>query len=261
MAEVPVTVAPRQLISITVSKLPDNTRYHENRGSFDVTGAELELQYDYGEPEHILITASMVKGFDNRRAGECQIEVQYEGLATHFNVDIIPQQLLGITITKMPDKVDYAPGETFEKEGLVVSGFYDSGILEPLRSYAIEPDRPLTESDVAILISSMDKTAVIPIKVAEMFRKKVEQLEWTLPTDMEFGAVPHAGPDLGTPPPTDKEFRIPRFEDMRFEAPRPEEPIAPAAPPVTEPEKPKRKKGSFWGQKLFYPSLDKNRDS
>ena len=75
-------------------------------------------------------------------------------------------------ITQMPEKTDYAPGESFDAKGMIVSGFYDSGMIEPIRSYAISPDRPLQEGDVAILISSVDKTAVVPIKVGEMFRPK-----------------------------------------------------------------------------------------
>lgn len=260
-AEFPVTVSPRQLISIHVSKMPDKMQYRENRDSFDVTGAELELRYDYGEPDYIPITAHMVRGFDNRRAGECQIEVQHEGLATHFNVDIIPQQLLGITITQMPNRVDYAPGETFDKEGLVVSGFYDSGILEPLRSYNIDPDRPLAESDVAILVSSMDKTAVIPIKVAEMFRKKVEEPEWTAPDTLTFEDSPIEGippaptpePDMGFLPNSD--FGLPSAPEV------PGFDFTPAPPPAPEPEPEKpKKKTSFWGRKLFYPSLGEERD-
>lgn len=281
VAEFAITVSPRQLVGIQVSKLPDNIHYHENRGNLDVTGAELELQYDYGDPEYIPITPRMVRDFDNSRAGECQIEVQYEGLAAHFNVDIIPQQLLGITITQMPNRVDYAPGETFEADGLVVSGFYDSGILEPLRSYAISPDRPLMEGDVAILVTALDKTAIIPIKVAEMFRKKVEQPEWTIPGTVTDIAPEVFGKDIKQPVPgIDPAVALPgSIAGPAYETPKPEEPVFPIEPPPVhddgflpdlgfgfqmpppeppkEPEKPK-KKGGFWGQRLFYPPINKD---
>ena len=274
VSQVAVSVTPRQLMSISVCKLPNKIQYRENREQLDITGAELELSYDYGEPIKIPIESDMVKGFDNRRAGECQVEVQYQGLAANFTVDILPQQLLGITITQMPEKLDYAPGEMFDKKGLVVSGFYDSGILEPLRSYAVEPDRPLTESDVAILISSMDKTAVIPIKVAEMFRPKLEQpIDWDTLSDQDSAEPPPAEPLI-----------IPPVEPMPAPEPEPEsEPQIPAAgpgflpdptmgfgippepmldmSPKQEPEKkPEQKKSSFWGRRLFYPSTSKYQD-
>lgn len=169
-ARLPITVAPRQLMRIQMKNLPRKTQYKENLEQLEVDGAELELDFDFGDPVVVPVSQAMVKGFDNRRAGECRIEVQYRGLATEFSVDILPQTLLGITVTQMPDKLDYAPGELFDPKGLVVSGFYDSGLMEPLRSYAVEPDRPLQEGDVAVLITCMTKTTVIPIKVAEMFR-------------------------------------------------------------------------------------------
>lgn len=169
-ALVPITVAPRQLMRIQMKSLPRKTQYKENLEQLEVDGAELELEFDYGDPVVVPVSSAMVKGFDNRRAGECKVEVQYRGLATEFSVDILPQTLLGITVTQMPEKLDYAPGELFDRKGLVVSGLYDSGRMEPLRSFSVEPDRPLRETDVAVLITCMTKTTVIPIKVSEMFR-------------------------------------------------------------------------------------------
>ena len=70
VSQVAVSVVPRQLMAISVCKLPNKTQYRENRERLDITGAELELSYDYGEPIKIPIESDMVKGFDNRRAGE-----------------------------------------------------------------------------------------------------------------------------------------------------------------------------------------------
>ena len=239
-ASLPITVAPRQLMGIKVCKLPDKTQYKERLEQLDVAGAELELDYDYGDPVVIPIESHMVKGFDNRRAGECRVEVQYQGLAAEFPVDILPQMLLGIIVTQMPERLDYAPGEAFDPKGLAVSGFYDGGVMDPLRSYAISPDRPLEQGDVAILISSMDKTAVIPIKVAEMFRAKPEEpLEWEAP-------IPEPEP------PTREPFVTVPAEDASSLF---------GAPPRQEPEEEPRKKGGagFWGRKLFPPNTSRYR--
>lgn len=272
VSQVAVSVVHRQLMAISVCKLPNKTQYRENRERLDITGAELELSYDYGEPIIIPIESDMVKGFDNRRAGECQVEVQYQGLAANFTVDILPQQLLGITITQMPEKLDYAPGEMFDKKGLVVSGFYDSGILEPLRSYAVEPDRPLTESDVAILISSMDKTAVIPIKVAEMFRPKLEQpIDWDTLSDQDSAEPSPAEPLIIPPveqipvPEPEPEPQLPAtgpgfLPDPTMGFGIPPEPTLDMSPKQESEKKLEQKKSSFWGRRLFYPSISKYQD-
>lgn len=141
---------------IQMKNLPRKTQYKENLEQLEVDGAELELDFDFGDPVVVPVSQAMVKGFDNRRAGECRIEVQYRGLATEFSVDILPQTLLGITVTQMPDKLDYAPGELFDPKGLVVSGFYDSGLMEPLRSYAVDQIVPCG-GRCAVLITCMTK--------------------------------------------------------------------------------------------------------
>lgn len=269
-----ISVAPRQLMSIRVCKLPNKMQYKERLEQLDITGAELELNYDYGDPVKVPIENYMVKGFDNRRAGECRVEVQYQGLITEFTVDILPQTLLGIMITQMPEKVDYAPGESFDKKGLVVSGFYDSGAIEPLRSYAISPDRPLKAGDVAILITSMDKTAVVPIKVSEMFRPKISDPQpWetiekgepiSTPDTFEFDRSP-AYPAQGTDPfgsyqqkpPAGGQVGFIPYEDPSALFGRSSQQEEPQGSAHDEPEK---KKGrGFWGKKLFPPNTSKYR--
>ena len=280
---VPITVAPRQLMRIRMHTLPRKTQYKENLEQLEVDGAELELEFDFGDPVVIPVSSAMVKGFDNRRAGECKVEVQYRGLATEFSVDILPQTLLGITVTQMPDKTDYGPGDRFDPKGMVISGLYDSGRMEPLRSYSVEPDRPLREGDMAVLVTCMTKTTVIPIKVAEMFRPAAPSLEpqaWEEFSRPQQPAAPQA--PGGYQPPSG--FQMPGG----FEAP----PAAPAAPqsggfappaaakgggfmpqdeasflfgpppgqePKPEPEEPKKKSGGFWGRKLFQPNTAKYR--
>jgi len=261
----PISVAPRQLMNIRVCKLPNKTQYKERLEQLDVTGAELELDYDYGDPVQIPIEGHMVKGFDNRRAGECKVEVQYQGLATDFSVDILPQTLLGIMITQMPEKTDYAPGDNFDPKGMVVSGFYDSGIMEPLRSYAVSPNRPLQEGDVAILITSVDKTAVVPIKVGEMFRPKPQDPQpWEpigqplMQPPSDSGQASEIGFDLFGSQAQNPPVRDPGMGFMPIE-----DPSGLFGGPPKQEEQPsdtqRKKSSSFWGKKLFPPNTSKFR--
>lgn len=172
--ELAIGVTPRQLTGIQVSKLPDKTKYLEGKDKLDLRGTELQLNYNYGEPLFIPATAEMAHGFDNRTVGEYKVELQYSGFYTTFSVEILPAQLIGLLISKQPDKTDYAPGEIFNKQGMLVSGFYSNGTILPVSSYMITPDGPLAETDVAVVVVNMDKSAVVPIRVAEMFRKKEE---------------------------------------------------------------------------------------
>lgn len=171
-AEIPLVVMPRQLQSIEMCQLPYQTKYMERKDALCVTGGKVQLNYNFGEPNVIPLTNDMVHGFDNRSVGPCKLEVQYEGFLSSFSVEIIPAQLLGILIAQKPDRTEYAPGELFDKTGLQVSGFYSNGLMQRIQSYLITPQRPLVESDVAIVITSMDKSAIIPIRVSDVYKQQ-----------------------------------------------------------------------------------------
>lgn len=194
--ELAIGVTPRQLAGIQVSKLPDKTRYLEGKDMLDLRGAELQLNYNYGEPLFIPATAEMAHGFDNRTVGECKVELQYSGFYTTFSVEILPAQLIGLLISKPPYKTDYAPGEKFNKHGMLVSGFYSNGTILPISSYMITPDGPLTEKDVAVVIVSMDKSAVVPIRVAETFRDKEEPEPVPAVEDSQTPTEPQPAQDM-----------------------------------------------------------------
>lgn len=232
-AEIPISVTPRQLSGIELIKGPNKTQYLERKDLLDVEGAEIQLNYNYGESVTIPVTADMVHGYDNRQAGECPVEVQYKGFVTTFLVTVIPQQLIGIFISNMPVRTSYAPGELFSRTGLVVSGFYNNGLIHPVEGYTIVPDRPLMEGDAAVVITSMDKTAIVPIRVSEGV-----QAESPGQTDM-------GGPAEWQP----SGFAASINPSISVEE------DAPLYPEETSEEAPKKWSAlSSWASKLLYPS-------
>lgn len=235
--DIPIGVNPRQITGIFVERMPDKVKYLEKKETIKADGGQLRLEYNFGDPSVIEITNDMLCGFDNRQAGECVVEVQYKGFTTKLSVEITPQQLIGLLVTKMPDRTIYAPGEKFDPTGMTVSGFYNNGLLQPVTSYAILPDRPLEERDVAVTIGNMDKTAVIPIAVSEQYRAPEPEIpleEFVQQVEADLNKATAA--PVATPPPT----------------------FAPPSP-VPEPEKPADKGIAALGKRLFYPSVSKLR--
>lgn len=229
--DVPIGVNPRQITGIFIKRLPDKVKYLEKKDTIEAAGGLLGVEYNFGTAAVIDITKEMLHGFDNRRAGECVVEVQYKGFTTTFSVEITPQQLIGLLITKMPNRTTYAAGEQFDPTGLAVSGFYNNGLLQPITSYAIMPERPLEEQDVAVTIWNMDKTAVIPISVDEQYRTPVKEKsieEFVQEVEIEINKQTCSIP---SPPPS----------------------------PPPEPEKTEGKGITSWGKRLFYPSASKLR--
>ena len=125
---------------------------------------------------------------------------------------------------------------------------------------------------MAILISSMDKTAVIPIKVAEMFRPKLEQpIDWDTLSDQDSAEPPPAEPLIIPPveqipvPEPEPEPQLPAtgpgfLPDPTIGFGIPPEPTLDISPKQEPEKKPEQKKSSFWGRRLFYPSTSKYQD-
>ena len=58
-----------------------------------------------------------------------------------------------IEITKMPDRMVYAPGETFDPTGMVVTAVYANGKSRDVTAYVTFPTEPLTEQDTLVTIT------------------------------------------------------------------------------------------------------------
>ena len=140
---------------------------------------------------------------------------------------------------------------------------------------------------MAILISSVDKTAVVPIKVGEMFRPKpAEPQPWETVSQTPNPTVPPAEP-LAADPPSGLSETPSGFNDLfsssnslfggardkspastpgfGFMPPEEETPLFGVTSsnmnkkPEAEHEPEEKKKSGFWGRKLFGPNTSKFR--
>ena len=86
-----VTVAPKSLTSIAVTRQPNRSVYQEGE-AFDAAGLEVTAYYnnDTSEP----ITGYTLSGFDSSVLGEQRITVTYQGFTTSFVVTVRSQTTL-----------------------------------------------------------------------------------------------------------------------------------------------------------------------
>lgn len=79
------------------------------------------------------------------------------------------QTLSGIEITTMPSKLSYAPGESFDESGMVVSAIFSDGSKTEITDYTVEPGGALAEGTTEVVISYTfggdTKTASVPVTV------------------------------------------------------------------------------------------------
>lgn len=161
----PVTVTPRSVEAISVSNMPNKLSYKQDVEDFDASGGKVLIIYNNGTSDYVDMNRTVIDNFDNSVAGDCYVQISYEGCTTSFKVNVIPKTLLGISITNMPKNTVFKVGDFFTAEDMVITAFYDNGTTEVLKHYAVLPNSILTENMNSVVISYDDKTAILPIKV------------------------------------------------------------------------------------------------
>lgn len=164
-AEVAVTVYEKKLESIAIAQTPTMTEYMQGKGIFSPKGGLLLLVYTDGASETIPLEKADITGFSNQTAGENELTVSYENLKTTLVVIIQPRLLMGLTVSALPSKVQYAEGECFDPSGISVTGIYNNGDTEAIQAFTYKPQGPLSKNDCLIIISFMNKDAIVPIGV------------------------------------------------------------------------------------------------
>ena len=83
--------------------------------------------------------------------------------------DPAAKTLSKIEVTKQPDKVEYAVGETFSKTGMVVTATYSDNSSKSVSNYQVTPSGALAKTDTKVTIkyteSSVTKEAEVTIAV------------------------------------------------------------------------------------------------
>ena len=132
------------LKSISVTKTPSKTEYLQYEENLNNAGGELTLTYSDGTTETIPLTNANIAVLDNDNTtlGSNQIVVQYNGLETTYNVDIVESEpdaedddsegtIDSIEVIQQPNKTTYIQNvEAFDASGIILKVHYSSGSIE-----------------------------------------------------------------------------------------------------------------------------------
>lgn len=112
------------IASITVSKMPNRTTYYQNE-LFDSTGLEITGTSTTGETASV--TDYELSGFDSSSAGTKIITVTASGKTTTFEISVLEASITTISVTTMPNKVNYHIEKEFDSTGIVVTATASDG--------------------------------------------------------------------------------------------------------------------------------------
>ena len=104
-----VQIVSKQPVEIEVTTLPTKNQYIQNYENLDVTGGIITIVYNDKSTDNIDMTNEHVKvsNFDNTVLGKNTITIEYNGIKTNIDVEIISKSVTKIELTERPIKTKY----------------------------------------------------------------------------------------------------------------------------------------------------------
>lgn len=170
-----VTVIPRQLTSISVSKEPDKTEYYSDE-LFDDTGMELTLRYNDGTTQVVTEGWTVDCDFGEAEPGSTRypVTITYQGKETTLHVTVTQVYVTSIAVTKLPKKQSYLQGEEFDPEGMEVTLTYNSGRTALADGWQVEYDfSEPGQQEVTVYCSNQKTSFTVTVRPRSLTRIEV----------------------------------------------------------------------------------------
>lgn len=133
-AEYTVTVHPKEITDLSITCLPNKTKYLEGE-VLNLNGMIVKASYNNGTTEEVI--NYVVDEFDNNKIGTQEIEVKYGGKIATFTVEVTQKSLSTINITKKPDRTNYIVGQELSLDGMELTAYYNNGTTEVVDNYTV----------------------------------------------------------------------------------------------------------------------------
>ena len=125
-----VEIVKKQIRGIEITTTPTKKKYIQNYENLDLTGGVITITYNDQITDTISMMNEKVKitGFDNSKLGTYEITVEFEGMKTTFNIEIIKKHISKIEIEKTPTKKYYIQNsENLDLIDGVITIIYNDG--------------------------------------------------------------------------------------------------------------------------------------
>lgn len=157
------TAQTNKIKSIEIEAEPSKVNYYVG-DSVNFEGIELVAVYQSGSRKPVSIEDCSIIGASTISSGDHKVIIEYKGKSTSFiiyvNERVAPKTLKNMDVDALPTKVNYLPGEEFDKTGMVVNAKYSDGSIDNVtNSVIIEITEP--NGDAA----DMNKVGVKTVKV------------------------------------------------------------------------------------------------
>lgn len=126
-----ITVTDPEVKNVTLNKVADKLTYWVG-DKFDVTGAQLKLEWTNGDITYIDVTEQMLESVpDMSTAGTKTVQVEYLGFELindlTFDIEVKPVVITNVTLFKTADKLTYWTDEKFDITGAQLKVEWSNG--------------------------------------------------------------------------------------------------------------------------------------
>ena len=168
-----ITVSEIKATSIKIQTLPQKLVYVEGE-MLDTTGLVISVQFNDGRI--ISVTSGYaVTGYSSEK-GIHTITVEYLGLVTTFDVEVIAKNVISIELRQLPDKVEYFEGEQFDKTGIILVAIYDNEDIEIVEDYIVSGyDGTVGIKAITLEYAGYKVSFTVKVKVKVMTRLYISQ--------------------------------------------------------------------------------------
>ena len=167
-----VTVRAKALVSIAVTKNPDQMTYVEGT-ALDTTGMELTLTFDNGTKE--VLATGWTETYDFSQPGRQEVRIDCRGKTTTLTVTVLSKTLAGIAVSRLPDKLTYLEGDSFSAAGMKITAYYDNNTSETVTDRVTIQGYDSTPGVKTMAISYQGKEASFTVTVEA---KKPVSIAW-----------------------------------------------------------------------------------
>ena len=182
-----VTIVAKSIASIAITTPPAKMSYLEGKDALDVTGGKITLYYNNDTSEVIDMTADMVSGFDNTKAGSQRLTVTYGGKTAAFNVTIVAKSLSSIAVTTLPTKTSYLEAkDTLDVTGGKITLYYNNDTSETIAmtSYMVSGFNNTKVGSQMLTVTYDGKTATFDVTIVAKSISRIAVT--TLPSKLTY---------------------------------------------------------------------------
>ena len=154
-------------VSVSVETLPLQLAYTAG-DTLDPAGLSLAVLMSDGSTQ-VVSEGYTLYPTRLEQAGARIIEVNYEGLLCYFEVEVAPapEEIEGIGVLRLPDKIVYDVGDELDPSGLVIRVYTNNGTRDQTTELLCEPTLLTVPGQQEITVFYEDKTCSFTVQVLE----------------------------------------------------------------------------------------------